>query len=78
MTDYRLTYHLAPRQGWLNDPNGLCVHNGKIQIYYQADPDSLTGSCRKCWGHFTTTDFRHYTDCGLAVEPVERFESHGA
>ena len=40
MTDYRLTYHLAPRQGWLNDPNGLCVHNGKIQIYYQADPDS--------------------------------------
>ncbi|WP_302557682.1 glycoside hydrolase family 32 protein [Holdemania filiformis] len=78
MNDYRLTYHLAPRRGWLNDPNGLCVHNGKIQIYYQADPDSLTGSCRKCWGHFTTTDFRHYTDCGLAVEPVERFESHGA
>ena len=78
MTDYRLTYHLSPRRGWLNDPNGLCVHDGKIQIYYQADPDSLTGGCRKCWGHFTTTDFRHYTDCGLAVEPVERFESHGA
>ena len=44
MNDYRLTYHLAPRQGWLNDPNGLCVHDGEIQIYYQADPDSLTGS----------------------------------
>ena len=78
MTDYRLTYHLSPRRGWLNDPNGLCVHDGKIQIYYQADPDSLTGGCRKCWGHFTTIDFRHYTDCGLAVKPVERFESHGA
>ncbi|MSA70732.1 glycoside hydrolase family 32 protein [Holdemania massiliensis] len=77
MNDYRLTSHLAPKRGWLNDPNGLCVHQGVIHIFYQADPDSLTGK-RKAWGHFTTTDFVHYTDCGLAIEPTEAFERHGA
>ena len=31
-------FHLAPRQGWLNDPNGLCQLHGTYHVFYQADP----------------------------------------
>lgn len=28
----RLTYHLMPEKGWLNDPNGLCQFKGIYHI----------------------------------------------
>lgn len=31
----RPTYHLAPTQGWLNDPNGPFYHNGKYHMCVQ-------------------------------------------
>ena len=31
----RLKFHLMPKTGWLNDPNGLCQFNGTYHIYYQ-------------------------------------------
>ena len=31
----RLSYHLMPETGWLNDPNGLCQFKGEYHIYYQ-------------------------------------------
>lgn len=77
MNDYRLRYHLMPKTGWLNDPNGLCRHNETIHIYYQADPQSITGK-HKSWGHFTTKDYIHYKDCGIAIAPEEAFEKDGA
>ena len=34
----RLKFHLMPKTGWLNDPNGLCQFNGTYHIYYQCTP----------------------------------------
>ena len=52
----RLKFHLMPKTGWLNDPNGLCQFNGTYHIYYQYTPFEPTGEL-KTWGHYTTKRF---------------------
>ena len=49
----RLKFHLMPKTGWLNDPNGLCQFNGTYHIYYQYTPFEPTGEL-KTWGHILT------------------------
>lgn len=74
---FSLTYHLMPAcGGWLNDPNGLCQFNGTYHIFYQyaLEPD---GSSLKCWGHYTTKDFIHYKDEGIALYPDEESDQGG-
>lgn len=58
----RLTYHLMPPVGWLNDPNGLCQYNGLYHIFYQYTPGNPTGADHRGWGHYTTKDFIHYQE----------------
>lgn len=72
----RLSYHLMPETGWLNDPNGLCQFHGVYHIYYQFTPFEPTGEL-KMWGHYTTKDFIHYTNEKPALFPDEDFDAHG-
>lgn len=59
---YRLRFHIMPPTGWLNDPNGLCEFQGINHIYFQNSPHTpLWGM--KVWGHYTTTDWVHFTEC---------------
>lgn len=63
---WRLQYHIQPPQGWLNDPNGLCILNDQVQIYYQYSPFEPQGGM-KIWGHVTTKDYVHYTQHHAAL-----------
>ena len=36
--DYRPGYHLAPRTGWMNDPNGVVYFRGEYHVFYQHHP----------------------------------------
>lgn len=65
---YRPQIHLAPPQGWLNDPNGLCQVNGVYHIFFQYSPDDPEGG-DKYWGHYETADFAHYTFTGSILSP---------
>ena len=68
--NWRQSIHLEPRNGWLNDPNGLCFADGKYHVYFQYSPDSPNGAGRKCWGHFESSDEQKtwiYT--GIVMEP---------
>ena len=68
--NWRQSIHLEPRNGWLNDPNGLCFADGKYHVYFQYSPDSPNGAGRKCWGHFESSDEQktwNYT--GIIMEP---------
>ena len=47
----KLNYHLMPKKGWLNDPNGLVYFKGEYHIFYQADEENLLGHVNKAWGH---------------------------
>lgn len=67
-TSYRPQFHLAPPRGWLNDPNGLCELNGIHHIFFQYAPDHFTGG-EKCWGHYETEDYIHYTFTGTFLKP---------
>ncbi len=64
MSNFKLKYHLMPPIGWLNDPNGLCEYNGTYHIFYQYCKD-VNGKSEKCWGHYTTVDFKNYK-----LEPI--------
>ena len=60
--------HLQPRNGWLNDPNGLCEFRGLYHAFYQYAPkwpeDEL-----KYWGHCVSKDLLSWADQGIALSP---------
>lgn len=40
--DLRPRFHLSVRVGWMNDPNGFSVYDGKYHLFYQYHPYSST------------------------------------
>ncbi|QQK81430.1 sucrose-6-phosphate hydrolase [Salicibibacter cibi] len=74
---WRQTYHIQPPIGLLNDPNGFCFHNEKYHLFYQWFPFGPVHGL-KHWYHVTSDDLVHWKDQGVAIEPKEWFESHGA
>ncbi len=61
-------FHLFPRTGWLNDPNGLCQLDGVHHIFFQYSPDEPKGG-EKTWGHYSTKDFINYEFSGVFMKP---------
>lgn len=70
------SYHIAPKFGLLNDPNGLCYFNGEHHIFYQWTPVGPVHGM-KYWYHVSTKDFVHFTDHGVGLEPGDDYDSHG-
>lgn len=73
-----LKYHLMPRNGWLNDPNGLVYFKDNFHIFYQADEKSIDGHENKAWGHYITKDFITYERHDFAILPDTKFDRNGA
>ncbi|MBN9653484.1 sucrose-6-phosphate hydrolase [Halobacillus sp. GSS1] len=73
---YYPTYHVAPRHGLLNDPNGLSYYKGRHHIFYQWFPLGPVHGL-KHWYHVSTKDFVHYEDHGIALYPDHCYDSHG-
>lgn len=55
MQTNRLTHHLMPPVGWLNDPNGLCWYKGRYHVFFQYSPFEANGGL-KFWGHYSSED----------------------
>lgn len=70
------SYHIAPRFGLLNDPNGLCYFNGEHHLFYQWTPVGPVHGM-KYWYHLSTKDFVHFTDHGVGLHPDQDYDSHG-
>lgn len=69
-------FHLAPRLGWCNDPNGFCYALGKYHIFYQYYPyDAKWGPMH--WGHAVSTDLIHWEHVPVALAPSEDFDISG-
>ncbi len=73
---YRHTYHLMPPMGWMNDPNGFSVYNGKIHLFYQHTPYSV-GWDTMYWGHATSSDFIRWENMPVALAPDKSYDRHG-
>ena len=63
---YRPKYHMSPRVGWMNDPNGLIYFNNTYHLYYQANP-YRTRPGQMVWGHFVSKDLITFKDLGVAL-----------
>lgn len=67
-SEYYPTYHVAPKHGLMNDPNGLVQLDGWYHLFYQWFPLGPVHGL-KHWYHVKTKDFLHYIDMGVAMTP---------
>ena len=74
-TDYLPAYHIAPKTGHLNDPNGMVFDGEKYHLFYQWFPFGPFHGM-KHWKYLITTDFIHFEE-GDVLEPENEFETHG-
>lgn len=71
-------YHYRPKNGWINDPNGLAYFNGYYHIFYQHSPHFETPWHESMhWGHAITKDFIHYEELPVALCPDREYDRDG-
>ena len=74
---WRQKYHIMPKTGLLNDPNGLSYFNGKYHVFFQWFPfDSFHGM--KHWAHYTSKDLVCWEEDKRILIPDQWYETHGA
>lgn len=73
---FRLSYHLMPPVGLLNDPNGLIHYHGRYHLFYQWNPFA-TNHGSKFWGHFSSADLVHWQGEPIALTPSEVYDKNG-
>lgn len=72
----RMTYHITPHQGLINDPNGLVYYKGRHHVFFQWNQEGVTHE-QKSWGHVSTADFVNWTTHLSALEPTDEFDRDG-
>lgn len=72
----RPNYHISPKHGFLNDPNGLAQFQGKYHVFYQWLPDVVPQG-NKIWRHCVSEDLIHWSDQGCGLKPEEWYEKNG-
>ncbi|MBQ4177842.1 MAG: glycoside hydrolase family 32 protein [Lachnospiraceae bacterium] len=72
----RPAFHLSSRVGWMNDPNGFSIYQGKYHLFYQYYPyNTVWGPCY--WGHAISEDLIHWEYLPAALAPDESYDNAG-
>ena len=74
---WRASYHIEPKTGLLNDPNGFSFFNGKYTLFYQNWPFGAAQGL-KDWVHTESDDLVHFHVTGAELLPDTKRDSHGA
>lgn len=72
----RLLYHFEPKQGWMNDPNGLIRFRGQYHVFFQHNPHAVHWGPMH-WGHAVSTDLIHWKEYPIALYPDQKYENTG-
>ena len=75
-SEYLPKYHIYPKSGLMNDPNGLAYFNGDYNFFYQWFPFEPNHGM-KHWGHLTSKDLLNWDDKGIALTPNMEYEKNG-
>ena len=62
--------HFTPRRGWMNDPNGLVVHEGEHHLFFQHWPDGIVHGPMS-WGHAVSEDLLDWTELPIALAATD-------
>lgn len=74
--DERPLFHLSPRVGWMNDPNGFSVYRGEYHLFYQYHLYN-THWGPMYWGHCKSRDLLHWEWLPVALAPDEEYDNAG-
>ena len=76
---YRQGFHVQPRSGLLNDPNGFIYDDDTKtwHLFYQWFPWGATHGL-KYWYHLTSKDLVKYDDAGIGIKPDCDMDNKGA
>jgi len=58
--------HFTPTGTWMNDPNGLVLHEGTYHLFFQTNPLGLEWG-NMSWGHATSPDLLTWTEQDIAL-----------
>lgn len=72
----RPAFHLTPRAGWMNDPNGFCYYKGQYHLFYQYYPYASRWDSMH-WGHAVSGDLLHWTYLPAAMAPDRPYDKDG-
>ena len=73
-----LKYHYRPKNGWINDPNGLVYYKGYYHVFYQHAPHFEKPWHEPMhWGHARTKDVLLWEELPVALAPDAPFDSFG-
>lgn len=73
---YKMSYHVEPAKGLMNDPNGLIQFRGTYYFFHQWNRFGLDHSYKE-WGLFTSKDMVHWESQGSALLPDREEDRHG-
>ena len=74
--DQRPLFHLSPRTGWMNDPNGFSWYKGYYHLFYQYYPYTDSWGPMH-WGHARSKDLVRWEYLPAALAPEDPCDSEG-
>lgn len=70
----KAAFHVSSPVGWINDPNGFSVFQGKVHLFFQHHPyDAQWGPMH--WGHAVTDDLVRWQLLPEALAPDQPYEN---
>ncbi|GLC44183.1 hypothetical protein PLESTB_000899400 [Pleodorina starrii] len=63
-------FHIAPPQGWINDPNGPLFYKGYYHMFYQYVETGCSWSWGLLWGHAVSRDLITWQHLPPALAPT--------
>src|SRR4051812_33793269 len=63
--------HFTAETGWINDPHGITVKDGRYHVFYQYVPNSLVWAPNCHWGHAVGDDMFSLEPRPVALAPGE-------